>query len=202
MDRGLLARARRAVAMIAILALLSPSAAASELQPDQFLVGNPHCPGEFTTGLTTPADRALFQDLVTNAPGLAAVELCVASLGPVSGARLLVRTGTAGAPGPVIAAAEARISGRGLTWVRFELDGIAPVDPGSRIVLQLQRTAGDGLRWAVSCEKGLETCVDAYPAGAPGGDFGGDMVFRTFAGAPTRHGLQARAQPPLIAADR
>jgi hypothetical protein len=188
--------------MFAVLALLSHSAAASQFPPDQSLEGDPDCPGDFTTGLTTPADRALFQDLVTSGPGIAAVEICVESLGPVSDARLLVRTGTAEVAGPVIAAAEARITGRGFAWVRFALDGIAPVAPGSRIVLQLQRAAGDGLRWAVTCDEGLTDCADAYPVGAPGGDFGGDMVFRTFAGEPTRHELEVRALPPLIAADR
>lgn len=125
------------------------------------------------------------QGFVPAQPGLVAVDACVmAEAGPTE-VDVLIRTGTAGAPGDVIGGGSFVANGSAYEHVDFA----APiaVTPGQTYVIELATAAGLEVTWL-----GNPPDIDLYAAGeanAPG--IVSDFAFRTYAGV-----LPATPTPP------
>ncbi|MEX2226291.1 MAG: hypothetical protein WEB52_07580 [Dehalococcoidia bacterium] len=164
------------MAAFAACALASPAARVeAHGNIDQALQGNAGCNVlNFTASLTQGGGQR--QEFVPSQPGLVAVDVCVlAEAGPTA-VDVLVRTGTADAPGGVIGGGSIVAGMSSYEHADFAVP--IPVTPGQLYVIELATGNGLEITWL-----GTPHDIDLYAAGASNASaLVSDFAFRTYAG--------------------
>lgn len=167
-----------AIAVLAALGLAGPAHdAAAHSTVDQLLAGDPACTA---TGLPSAAtsDQPLLQEVVPQATGLGAVDVCVNIAVHGTTVALNVREGTLANPGPVLGSVSRIAFGSGFQYLHFDFATVIPVPPGSHLLLEVPDSTV--FEWRGTDAAG----PDRYPLGASNaGTF--DLAFRTYAARPS-----------------
>lgn len=153
---------------------------------DQALTGDPECSFAHFT-LAGSSSGELRQEFVPSLPFLAGADLCL-TISAGSTVELNVRSGTATAPGPVLASTSAVPGNSGIQYVHLDLPAALAVTPGAMLVLEVPHSYS--FAWWGTCAAVTGSCTsidpDLYPAGQPGGFAGvGDFGFRTYGSTTT-----------------
>ncbi|HEY8173152.1 MAG TPA: hypothetical protein VIH21_08685 [Dehalococcoidia bacterium] len=145
--------------------------------PDQFLQFGPGCL-QSVLKASAPSSGALRQEFVPAATSLSGVDVCL-TITSSSVVNMSIRTGTAAAPGPVVASGSTSFGATSNTWLHIELASALTMTPGTPLVIEL---AGLGaFQWRGTCGQIGGACTaidpDLYPAGVSSavpvvGDFG------------------------------
>jgi len=154
---------------------------------DQNLTGDPACNAiKFVGFVSSPSPFR--QEFVpsTSARGLAAVDLCVNIATVGTEVTVNVRTGTALAPGPILATASVTATETGLQFLRLDLPAVVPTSAASKYVIEVP--ASVTFQWRGTCGAIVGACAavdtDRYPLGGTNSSLIGDFGFRTIAGTP------------------
>lgn len=164
------------VALAAFLAIAASGRANASGALDQYLTGDPACPGEFAGFVSTLG--TLQQEFVPQMAALDGVDVCVqtfADYGPA--VDITVRRGTVGNGGEIIAATS--IDGtEESAWRHIDFDSIA-VTPGESLLLEVTGY----FSWKETCAEIIGSCDhvdgDLYPPGR-GYQEDNDFFFRTY----------------------
>jgi hypothetical protein len=176
------------VAAVGLLALIAafaqPRGAGAHGNVDQELQGGAGC-NAFNFPASVVQDGGQRQEFVPSQSGLIAVDVCLlAEAGPTE-VDVLVRSGTASAPGGVIGGGSTIANAAAYNHVDFAAP--IPVTAGDTYVIELMTANGLAVGWLGSAPD-----VDLYAAGSSSAPaVVGDFAFRTYSGT-----LPSTSTPP------
>ncbi len=170
------------IAMSAALVFGAATPAAGHGTIDQALTGNPACTvGNFAGSVSGGAAISRRQEFVPAEPGLLAVDLCM-NFVSVASVTVNIRSGTAAAPGPILATRSRQAAASGFQWFHFDLPELEQVTVGQKYVIEVPGL-GNNVEWRAKCGEIVGNCLaidpDAYPPGVSTRTNGSDFGFRT-----------------------
>ena len=148
---------------------------------DQAFTGNPDCNFDnFKGSLSTP--QSIYQEFAQTPSTLLAVDVCSSVFEDGETVEVNIRTGTAAAPGPIVASASLIANQGSFQWIHLDLDQPVPVSLGDKLVIEMPQTEHHD--WISTCGEVFGTCdhidVDEYPAGDSSAGSPRDFVFRSY----------------------
>jgi hypothetical protein len=145
--------------------------------PDQFLQFGPGCL-QSVLKASASSTTALRQEFVPAASAITGVDVCLTTAS-TSNVNISIRSGTAAAPGAVLASGSTPQTASPNAWVHVELASPLSVTPGTPLVIEVSGVPA--FQWRGTCGQIGGACTsvdpDLYPAGVSSaspavGDFG------------------------------
>ncbi len=149
---------------------------------DQLLTANPACNAtNFVGSVSGGPAISRRQEFVPDEPGLLAVDLCL-NFSSLASVTINIRSGTAAAPGPILATRTRSSVVNGFQWFHFDLPDLEQVAVGQKYVIEVPGLANN-VEWRAKCGEMAGSCLvvdpDAYPPGVSTRTGGADFGFRT-----------------------